>query len=258
MATIETTRRGPVRDFAAGVGLLLRGLRRYGQDPGLMALGLIPALIASLLLLAALGMLFYYIGDIAHAATGFARGWPSGLRDTVEIVAGISVAGVGVLLAVVTYTSLTLAIGDPFYEKISERIEQREGGVPGGVDLPWWRDLWRGIAEGLRMVTLSALTGIVLFACGFLPVVGQTVVPVTGALVGGWFLAVELVGVAFTRRGYTLAERRRVLRANRWLALGFGTATFVLFLVPLVAVVVMPGAVAGGTLLTRRVVDTPR
>jgi|SRR5215467_1635174 len=253
MATIEATRRGPVRDFAAGIGLLLRGLRTYGQDPGLMALGLIPALIASLLLLAALGALFYFIGDIAHAATWFDRGWSPGLRDTVEIFAGVGIGVLGVLLAVVTFTGLTLAIGDPFYEKISERIEEREGGVPGAVELPWWREMWRGIVEGIRLVALSALIGIVLFACGFLPVVGQTAVPVIGALVGGWFLAVELVGVPFTRRGFTLAERRRVLRANRSLALGFGTATFVLFLVPLVAIVVMPGAVAGGTLLARRV-----
>jgi CysZ protein len=258
MATVEQPRRSPVRDFAGGIGLLLRGLRLYGQDPGLMALGLIPALIASLLLLAALGTLFYFIGDIADAVTWFARGWASSLRDAVEIVAGVSIAGFGVLLAVVTFTSVTLAIGDPFYEKISERVEERLGGVPGAVELPWWRELWRGVAEGTRLVILSALIGVVLFACGFLPVVGQTVVPVIGALVGGWFLAIELVGVPFTRRGFKLAERRRVLRSNRSLALGFGTATFVLFLIPLVAVVVMPGAVAGGTLLARRVLDAPR
>ena len=255
MATIEQQRRGPVRDFVAGIGLLLRGLRLYGQDPGLMALGLIPALITAVLLFAALGALFYFIGDIADAATWFARGWSSTLRDAVEILAGVSIAGLGVLLAIVTFTALTLAIGDPFYEKISEKVEEHFGGVPGAVELPWWKELWRGIGEGIRLIAISAVIGIALFVCGFLPVVGQTVVPVIGALVGGWFLAIELVGVPFTRRGFTLADRRRVLRANRSLALGFGTATFVLFLIPLVAIVVMPGAVAGGTLLTRRILE---
>ncbi len=248
-------RRNPVRDFAAGIGLLLRGLKVYGETPGLVVLGLIPALITSLLLLAAIGTLIYFIGDVASAATWFAKGWTPGPRHLVEFLAGAGILGLALLVAVVTFTSITLAIGDPFYEKISERVEERLGGVPGEIELPWWRELGRGLAEAVRLITVSALIGIVLFACGFLPVVGQTVVPAVGALVGGWFLAVELVGVPFARRGFGLAERRRVLRANRALALGFGTATFVLFLVPLIAVLVMPGAVAGGTLLARRVLE---
>jgi CysZ protein len=39
--------------------------------------------------------------------------------------------------------------------------------------------------------------------------------------------------------------------------LGFGVPVFVVFLVPFVAVLVMPGAVAGATLLTRRVLGQP-
>lgn len=95
------------------------------------------------------------------------------------------------------------------------------------------------------------------FLAGFLPAVGQTVVPVLGALVGGWFLAVELVGVPFTRRGLRLPDRRRALRAHRPAALGFGTAVFCCFLVPGGAVLVMPAAVAGGTLLARRALGLP-
>jgi CysZ protein len=41
------------------------------------------------------------------------------------------------------------------------------------------------------------------------------------------------------------------------LALGFGVAVFCCFLIPLGAVFVMPAAVAGGTLLARRVLGQP-
>jgi CysZ protein len=101
-------------------------------------------------------------------------------------------------------------------------------------------------------VGLSLLIGIPLFFGGFIPVVGQFVVPVIGAAVGGWFLALELVGAPFYRRGLRLPDRRRLLRANRPTALGFGVAVFLCFLIPLGAVLVMPAAVAGATLLTRR------
>lgn len=251
-------RGGVVREFFRGVGLLIRGFRTYGSNPGLVLLGLLPALIASVLLLAVIGLLVYFIGDIASAVTWFASGWTPSLRGLIRLVAGVSIIGLSALVALVTFTSITLAIGDPFYEKISAKVEQQLGGVPAAVELPWWSELWRGIGESVRLVAMSALVGVPLFLAGFLPVVGQTAVPVIGALFGGWFLAIELVGVPFARRGLRLADRRRALRTNRPLAVGFGAATFACFLIPLGAILVMPAAVAGGALLTRRVLGPQR
>ena len=45
-----------------------------------------------------------------------------------------------------------------------------------------------------------------------------------------------------------------MLGSRRALTLGFGVATWLLFLVPLGAIIVMPAAVAGATMLSRRVV----
>jgi CysZ protein len=42
-----------------------------------------------------------------------------------------------------------------------------------------------------------------------------------------------------------------MLRASRASVLGFGLASYLLFLVPFAAVVVMPAAVAGATMLAR-------
>ncbi len=250
-------RRNPVREFLTGISLLGRGLGMYRSSIGLYFLGLLPALIAGLLLLVVFVLLLVYIGDLASAVTWFANGWNASLRGIARLIGGIAVIGITGLLAVVTFTSITLAIGDPFYEKISERIDQKLGDVPEPVHLPWFAELVRGIGESIRLVAISALIGVPLFLAGFIPVVGQTAVPVIGALFGGWFLTIELVGVPFARRGLKLADRRRVLRANRPLAVGFGATVFVCFLIPLGAVLVMPAAVAGGTLLARRVLPVP-
>lgn len=116
---------------------------------------------------------------------------------------------------------------------------------------------WRSLLDSARLVLRSLSLTIPLFFAGFLPLVGQTVVPVLAAAVGGWFLALELVGAPFARRGLRLPDRRRMLRAHRPLALGFGTAVFVCCLVPFAAVLIMPAAVAGGTLLARQVLGLP-
>jgi CysZ protein len=227
----------------------------YGRNPALLLLGIVPALISSLLIIAVLGTIIYFIGDVAGAVTWFADGWSAWERDSIRLIAGISIVGVGCLLAVVTFTSITLAIGGPFYEKISERVERQLGGDTSAVDLPFWSELGRGIGESARLIALSAVVGLPLFAAGFIPGIGQTVVPVIGALVGGWFLTTELVGVPFARRGLRLKDRWRILRQHRPLAVGFGAAVFACFLIPLGAVLVMPAAVAGGTLLARRILD---
>jgi CysZ protein len=247
----------PVSDFFTGVGLLGRGLGSYARSPGLLLLGMLPALLTFILLVAGFVAVLAFLGPESRAVTWFAEHWPSGARDLVRALAQIAIVGVYVLVSIVAFTGLTLAIGDPFYEKISERVENRYGGLPGAVDRPWWKELGRGVLESIRLVTLTIVIGVMLFLAGLLPAVGQTVVPVIGALVGGWALAVELTGVAFARRGLRLRDRRRVLRRHRWLTLGFGVAVFVCFLIPLGAVLLMPAAVAGATLLTRRVQGQP-
>ncbi|WP_281365045.1 EI24 domain-containing protein [Phytohabitans houttuyneae] len=246
-----------VGEFFAGVGLLGRGIGMYARSPRLVLLGIIPALISGALFIAAYATLIYFVSDLAELFTWFADGWSEGPRDVVQVLAAIGILGLGGLIGVLTFTAVTLLIGDPFYETISGKIEERFGGVPGEIDVPWWRSLRRSLWDSIRLIALSVAIGIPLFFLGLIPFIGQTVVPVIGALVGGWFLALELVGVAFYRRGLRLPDRRRLLAANRPLALGFGVGVFCCFLIPLGAVLVMPAAVAGGTLLARKVLDLP-
>jgi CysZ protein len=47
------------------------------------------------------------------------------------------------------------------------------------------------------------------------------------------------------------------LREHRPFALGFGVAVFLSFLIPLGAILLMPAAVAGAALLTRRALGQP-
>jgi CysZ protein len=129
--------------------------------------------------------------------------------------------------------------------------------VPDAVEAGLWRSLSRSIVDSLRLIGLSVLIGIPLFLLGFLPVVGQTAIPVLGGAFAGWLLAVELTGVPFQRRGRRLRERRAVLRTRRPLALGFGVAVFGCFLIPLGAILLMPAAVAGATLLARTALGAP-
>lgn len=240
---------GAIRRFFAGVGFLGRGLARWGTTPRLMLLGTIPALIVGLACSAGIVVLALNLRGLVVSSTPFASSWLEPWQTLVRIAIGAAIVGLAVLLIVVTFTALTLAIGDQFYERVWRAVENQLGGLPPGSPRSWTS----GVADGFRMLVRALLGGLLLFLCGFLPIVGQTIVPVVAAFFAGWMLTVELTSRVFDWRGIPLRERRRMLRGDRAGALGFGLATYLVFLVPLGAVVAMPAAVAGATLLARSV-----
>lgn len=249
---------GAATEVAAGVGLLGRGLVLVVRRPRLFLLGAVPPLVTSILFTAVLVLLYLRGDTLVTALTGFADAWSPGLAATVRFLAGLALAGGAILLMVITFTTLTLTLGAPLYDLISESVDRELPDPPPEHDERWTSGLARALRQSVAMVAVSALLAVLLLALGLVPVVGQLVAPVVGALAGGWLLAVELVGAALERRQVlTLRGRRELLRRRRLRVLGFCVPTFLLLAVPFVAVVVFPVATAAGTLLARQLVGEP-
>ncbi|WP_200827083.1 EI24 domain-containing protein [Thermomonospora echinospora] len=248
-------RKSGVGDLFIGVGYLLRGFGWVARRPGQWLFGLIPALVVLVLYVVALVWLAGRADDLAGWVTPFADGWSQGPRRAVRAIAAVAIFGAAAFLAVLTFTALTLLVGGPFYEKIAERVEESQGGAPPEPEVPLLTQVGRAIRDTLVLGAVAVGFAVMFFALGFVPVVGQTVVPVAAACVSGYFLAGELTAIALERRGLRRRERFALLRRNRLLVVGFGAATVVTFLIPLGAVIGMPGAVAGGTLLARERLD---
>lgn len=240
-----------MRDLMAGIRYSVRGQRWAAGHGRWFGFGLLPALVTLVLYAAALTALAYFTDDIAAWATPFADDWGSPWQTILRTLFAVLLWLAGLLLSVLTFTAVTLLVGDPFYEKLSEQVEESEGGCPPGPDQPLWRELWNSLRDSLYVLSRALLYAVPLFLLGFVPVIGQTLVPALGFCVSGFFLTLELVSVAMQRRGIPVRERLRVLRTRKALALGFGVPLVLMFMVPLVAVVLMPGAVAGAALLVR-------
>ncbi|MFF7144273.1 EI24 domain-containing protein [Streptomyces sp. SID2888] len=246
-----------MRDLGAGLGYLVKGQRWAVEHGRAYGFGLFPGLITLVLYAAALVALAMYGDDFTTWATPFADHWSSPWGGLFRGFLAAVLFALALLLAVLTFTAVTLLVGQPFYDSLSERVDRSvspDGSAPQSPH-PLWRDLWISARDSLRVVVRAALWGVLLFALGFLPFVGQTAVPVLGFFVTGFFLAEELTAVALQRRGVELRERLALLRARKTLAWGFGAPLAVAFLVPFVAVFLMPGAVAGATLMARDLLD---
>jgi CysZ protein len=246
-----------VRDFFKGVGFFGRGLTILLRSPRLLLLGALPAALTALLLLGGVIALGYWIDDLAALVTPFADDWADGLRTAVRLAAGVALFAAALVVGLLSFSALTLAVGAPFYELIAEKVEDDLGAAPSEEELPWWRLLWWGLRDGLRLVLRSLLFTIPLVVAGFIPVVGQTIVPVLMALVTAWFLTLELVAVSFYRRGMDLRQRRAVVSRRRALALGLGLPASLLCAIPLAAIIFMPVAFVGGVLLANETLTAP-
>ncbi|MEU2370145.1 EI24 domain-containing protein [Streptomyces sp. NRRL F-5527] len=242
-----------MRDLGAGFRYLLKGQRWVGRHGRAYGFGLLPGLITLVLYAAALVALALWGPDLVGWATPFADDWADPWAGLFRGFLTAVLFALALLLSVLTFTAATLLVGQPFYESLSERVDRdvSPDGTAPESDLPLWRELWISARDSLRVLVRATVWAVLLFALGFVPVAGQTVVPVIGFFVTGFFLTEELTAVALQRRGVEVRERLALLRSRKTLVWGFGTPLAVAFLVPFVAVFLMPGAVAGATLMAR-------
>lgn len=255
---MSTTAPGAVTQALSGIGLLADGARLILRQRRLLWLGMIPPAITSVLMGGLLWVEFAHLGQIAVWLTGFASGWSGGLVTAVRVFAQIAVAVLSTVVAVLLFSSITLAVGAPIYDRISEDVDTLSGGVAHEVHEPIVSSTLRSVGQSALVLATSLVAAVPLFLIGLVPVVGSVGAAVGSALVGGWLVTLELTGGPLGRRGITrLGQRHALLRANRWRVVGFGVPTFWLLSIPLVSVAFFPVAAASATLLARAVRSEP-
>ena len=239
------------REVLEGVRLLGAGLRLWLIRPRLMLLGAIPAVIVAILLAGALVGLGFSVQGVATWGTPFADDWDPAWSTPLRGLLAAALFLGGLVFSITAFTAITLVIGAPFYDRIRHEVDLMHGAPEAPEPIGTWREILRGVANGIRTLLPAMFFGIAMVPLGFVPIVGQVLVAILSAIFGGWFVAVELTGSAADARGVSLGDRRRMLRARMPRTLGLGVATYLAFLVPLGPVFAMPAAVAGATLLVR-------
>jgi CysZ protein len=229
--------RGRVSDFLDGVRLVGAGFGTWKSSSRLMVLGLLPGLLVAAVLAGVFIAIAVWVDDWSEA---IARAATHDRTPSTVLVAVIALAIIGgsALLAIFTFTALTLLIGQPFFEAISDRVAARAGLAFTAAGEPWWRTTIRGVREGLGLLLFGVLVGVVTFLVGLIPVAGSAIAFTVAAFVGGSLLALELTAYPLSR-------------------VGIGVASYLVCLIPLGALLAMPALVSGGTLLAARLAADP-
>lgn len=237
--------------MTSGAAYVLRGFTMWRRRPGLMLLGMVPALLVSAVLVAAYVVLLLRLPDLVRWLTPFVDDSADAMRLLVRLSLALVLLVGALALAASTFVGLTLAVGDPFYARIWRETELMLGGtVPDGE-----LGAWRAARDAVVLMVVGVAASVVVVVVGLLPLIGTVIGAVLGLGVSGWLLASDLLTRPLEARGLDAAQRSDLTRGRRSSVLGFGVTVQVFFLVPLGGVLVMPAAVVGATMLARDLVE---
>ncbi len=221
-----------------GLGLIIQpGVRRFVAIP--LAINI---LVFALLFWLASSYFSEWVDSIAPQWEWFA--W---LADLIWVL----FAGMLLVMLFFGFSLLANIIAAPFNGLLAEAVERHlNGREPPSSD---WRELLRKapgmIIDELGKLGYYLLWFLLLLILTFIPPISAAA-PVIWPLFSAWMLAVQYCDYPLGNHELRGREQRRILGERRWLSLGFGGATLLATLVPVVNFLVMPTAVAAATAMS--------
>lgn len=255
---LSAPRRGVV-GFFRGVGFAFRGAKRvYIEEPGLARYWVVPVLVTGLALVGSLTLVGTYGADLVSAVWAAPSGddWLATVgRGAHWVFAGFVYVLLG-LMALLLTMLLGSVVAAPFNARLAEVLDERVTGYPAPA-FSFTRvlaDVARMIAIEVTFFTVNTLLFVASLA--FAPV--APLLGIVGLVLTGYYFAVGYLELPLAARDATLGDRLRFFRASPMAILGYGTGIGLLLFVPIVNLLFMPAAVAGGVLLFAELSGTSR
>jgi CysZ protein len=235
---------------AAGIRAFLDG-GRATRAPGLGRYVWLPALVSLVVIVAGLVLAFGYIEDLSRWLTSLLPDWLSFLGLILTPLLYL----VGILSGAWLFGFLAVLISSPFLGDLSIAIERSQ--FAGGPEQP--PSLLAGTVGALgrevRKLGYHLPRLVIVFVVTLIPVINLAA-PLVWLAFGAWTLAVQFCDYPNENRGRPFADTVALLKRHRGAALGYGACATLALAIPLVNFLTIPVAVAGGTILWRRLQDT--
>lgn len=201
-----------------------------------------PILINSLLMLGLIWLFFAYSSDILDALLPHWLEWLSFILIPLIFL---------FILAVFYFAFTTLAnfIAAPFNALLAEKVElQLTGKYLTDMSLhDMLKDVPRMLGREWKKIGYSLPRLIALFLLGFIPVLGQTLVPILFFIFSAWLLAIQYCDYPFDNHKISFPRMRNALTEQRIMNLTFGALVSLCSIIPFINLIVMPAAVCGAT-----------
>ncbi len=223
----------PVQDFVRGIKSYVRGVQWLRERPSYLALLFVPITIGLIFMVLGLSLFATY-DDRILAAVLFTK--PAAWYWLAFYYICQLLAYVAVIVAVFLSSLLLMnVIASPIYEIVSAAVEKDLTGIaPPALSI---KDQLR-----VMLVELKKVAAIIFISVVLLLIPGVNVfATVVAAFLVGW----DFFDYPLARRGFSFRQRWDLVRGEKFAVLGLG----LWLVIPFVQIVMLPLAVAGGTIL---------
>ena len=224
-----------------GINCFFEGSRLIRQ-PGLRQYVIIPLLINIVVLSVVMYMGFSQYEQWQLALTSWLPEWLQFLSGIVAVLSAIVIF----TLTIYCFSIFANIIASPFNAILSEKIEEKLVGTTiqslSNPLLIMSRALSREI--GKLIYFLPRLVGLLILSV--IPGL-NALAPFAWVLFGAWMMAVQYTDYAADNNQLSFSELRKRLRKNLFQALMFGVIIYFVTAIPIVNLILIPMAVAGGT-----------
>ena len=162
----------------------------------------------------------------------------------------------GVLGGTWLFGLLAVLIASPFLGAFSMALERIRFGDAPAVNSQIWTDISMSLVREGRKILYHLPRLLLVFLLTLIPVINLAA-PAIWLLFGAWTMAVQFVDYPTENRQQPFQQTLDKLKANRTAALAFGLCATGALMIPLLNFLLIPVAVAGGTILWRKLEQRP-
>lgn len=196
------------------------------------------------------GLFWLFVSQISQAIDWMMSFIPDWLSFLSVILLMLSIVMI-LLLFYFIFTTLSGFIAAPFNGLLAEKVEKMLTGENINDDglLDIMKDVPRMLSREWQKLLYSLPKIIGLFLLSFIPVIGQTIVPVLTFLFTCWMMAIQYCDYPFDNHKVSFDVMKNALGEQRTQSLTFGGLVTCCTFVPVINLVIMPVAVCGATVL---------
>lgn len=232
------------QQFRSGIQYFIQGWQLISRK-GLRRFVILPILINVILLSIIFYLALNQVSHFSHWVSLLLPAWLDWLSAIILVLAVIML----LLVFYFIFTTLAGFIAAPFNGLLAEKVEQMLTGEERSSGSAWdfISDMPRMFKREWQKLAYSLPKLLLLFLLGFIPALGQTLIPLLMFLFTAWLLAIQYCDYPFDNHKVSFSQMRTQLAGKKVLNLTFGSLIALCTFVPLVNFLIIPVAVCGAT-----------
>ncbi|MEM9101569.1 MAG: sulfate transporter CysZ [Pseudomonadota bacterium] len=232
--------------LSSGITYLPRGFQLITK-PGIRQWVIVPLIINLIVLGTAISIALNQVQALVDWTHSYLDGsWLSGLSVIAAPLIWVFAIFLSAMFVFYVFAIVANWIAAPFNGPLSEAVEAYLTGTANPAS--WSQvvtDLPRVLAREWQKLLYYIPRALLMLFALFIPIIG----PLLWFLFSAWMMSVQYADYPMDCHKVPFKKAIKLLKTQRWQSISFGGSVMLLTMVPFINLLVMPAAVAGGTLM---------